>query len=120
MDVGERPQQNAFDDAEDGCIRADAQRQRQYSNSREAWSLSQGAQTESQIIGEIAKPVRICHAPHPLGFVRVGYPLDKTHGSAWRQQTRQRKNRAVVFYLDRGARHFEERSDEKSLFAPPF
>jgi hypothetical protein len=50
-------QEHCVDEAENGGVRANAERQGQNSNSGEPWRFAQYAQAEAQILNQVLKPV---------------------------------------------------------------
>ena len=69
--VDERPQQDAADDAEDGGVGADAERQRQDDGEGQALGPGQRPQSESEI-GKEAHMLTMCACPSKCTVLRVG------------------------------------------------
>src|ERR1035438_2572478 len=61
LGIGKRPQQHAVDDAEDGAIRADGERQREHNHHGEAGVLAQRAQRVSQVAPKVFDVIGASH-----------------------------------------------------------
>jgi hypothetical protein len=67
--VDERPQQHGADDAEDGGVGADPERERHHHGQREALGAEQRAAGEAEVAGERLRGVEPARPPHALdGF----------------------------------------------------
>ena len=55
--IGQRPKQNGINDAEDGAVRADAERQRQYRNRGESRIFRQHPEAVTHILSKISNHV---------------------------------------------------------------
>jgi hypothetical protein len=59
--IGQRPDQDCVDDAEDSRSRADPERQRQDRGEREAWARANHPQRHAKIVSEPFEPADVVH-----------------------------------------------------------
>jgi len=69
--VGQRPQKHRVDDAENGGVRADAERERQNDDQGEAWRLANAAQAVPDVLKDGFEPRKLPRLPRLL--LRAGH-----------------------------------------------
>lgn len=74
MIVGQRPQQHIFDHAENCCVRAYPQRQREHRDDSEARIPPQGPEAKPHVVTEITQPTRARHVLFSLSMLQY-FPL---------------------------------------------